>query len=942
MFSFLNLRAHGLTIGNLNFRVFCQGLGLILTGSLRIEHVIFKVYKQIPSVWVGVVHVSESLDVETNPSFTDPNEHFVIKLLDVAAQLASEMNMEMESADRLNTANIFLSRLALVKLVEQVGECWTHSGNDLDGTYIQTLEAGDSVSETLILPLFEQLASTSIAAEPSRLWIRPAYCEYFSLNPDERRALIALPNEAWVPILGPNGLLTTTSFSVTDGDASTHVTPLALGRLLELKLIDRVGTGTYYTPPVIVRRMVRRSLVQSVCYHLGEELSTSAKAWLLGESAGSDLIHSDEFSRIQTILAEMKILDPAAGSGAYLVGVAEELARLRVKWMLDDQSNVEEGMFHVLHHIVKSNLYGVDLNEEAILLTRVRLWLWLMHQLRTFTPMPPLQLNIISGDSVSGLDVQFNRLAWEPQHPLSGVDTLLRMHEQYLHCPIDERSEGERLFYETLRTIKSQIGIEESEPGIIYQLQFPSIFRSPRPGFSIVLANPPYVRAEYLPEEYKALLQHRFNNDLFQPLSSTTDLYCAFFAKSFRLLEAGGVQAFLCSNSWMDVDYGVGLKKLLLNYTVIELLDVSGERTFRDAAVNTVVSVVQKVRPEADSTTYLTLLTSHDDAWTNPESGIPILQSAMEAEEKWTLYLHGNDSFRLYERIDGLTNFSKWGIITRGFTSGANDFFFIKAEMDTPIEPQFLHPLIKSPKEITGLVVNENMLTMQVFVCREKRSEIEASSPGASNYILQGERDHAYHELPTTSSRKQWYALPMQKPSHILLRQFYDKVFDFPMNPSRFFTDHTFYYISLRDNLFEFSISVDERARRLAAFLNSTVGWLLIESVGRKNMGDGVLTCYGPEFNRMKIPPLGELASVVDPFMTLTQRPVESVFDELGVEGNDPKTFKTARSSTRADRRALDDAVFDVIGFDEDQRERWYTDFLEAISQRLSKAKKVL
>ena len=107
-------------------------------------------------------------------------------------------------------------------------------------------------------------------------------------------------------------------------------------------------------------------------------------------------------------------------------------------------------------------------------------------------------------------------------------------------------------------------------------------------------------------------------------------------------------------------------------------------------------------------------------------------------------------------------------------------------------------------------------------------------------------------------------------------------------------------------------------------------------------MGDGVLTCYGPEFKRLRIPLLATLSEIVEPFNTLAKRPVESVFDELGVDENDPKTFKTARSSTRADRRALDDAVFDVIGFDEDQRERWYTDFLEAISQRLSKAKKVL
>jgi hypothetical protein len=107
-------------------------------------------------------------------------------------------------------------------------------------------------------------------------------------------------------------------------------------------------------------------------------------------------------------------------------------------------------------------------------------------------------------------------------------------------------------------------------------------------------------------------------------------------------------------------------------------------------------------------------------------------------------------------------------------------------------------------------------------------------------------------------------------------------------------------------------------------------------------MGEGVLTCYGPEFKRIKIPSLEKLAEIVEPFKTLAQRPVKSVFEELGVNQAEPATFSKARSSTQADRRALDDAVFDVLGFDENQREQWYIDFLEAIAERLSKSKNIL
>lgn len=910
--------------------------------------------------------MKESLTSSTEPKHPQSeNEVFVDAVLSAGNLLATHMGSNIELLEREKLAFLCLSKLTVVRILEQKEGFWKNSEMRLNVAWDKAVEHGDNVSQDLIIAIFDQLGSVPDASESTENLVNPAGCEYFVLGPEERLVLSTLSNEVWEPILGPDGLFARPSFSLSDSDVANHVTPLVLGRLLELKLKDREGTGTYYTPPEIVRQMVRRSIERSLSHHCGEELPPLIRSWIWGGAMSSGLLSNDLFPLVQSHLSAMKVLDPAVGSGAYLVCVADELARLRLR--LDSEQSLPQGddtASEVLHHIIQSSTYGVDLNEEAVMLTRVRLWLWLMHHHRQFIPMPPLNLNIISGDSVAGKDVGFERLAWAPQHPLAAVDTLLEFQEQYLLCSPQERSDVERSFDETFRNIKQQINDPDLDSGVVYQLQFPAVFRCENPGFSIVLANPPYVRAESLAEEYKIRLKRLLNSEGYEPVSSTSDLFCAFFVKSFRLLQTGGVQAFLCSNSWMDVDYGIDLKHLLLKHTVVELLDVSKERTFRDAAVNTIISIVQKTDVLPDNKTLIVRMADHTSYLESRENAIERLQSSILPNEKWTLYVQGKPSFWLYDELPELESFSTYGTITRGFTSGTNEFFFIKEGVETGIEEAFLRPLIKSPREIKGLIVTPEMLSMHVFICSDSKAELETKAPGALAYIEQGEQTaieikkgnnkgtwlQGYHQLATTSSRPLWYALPELKPSDILLRQFFDKVFDFPTNPSNFLTDHTFYYISVHRPEFvhkdlsfnQHTLSVAERSARLAAFLNSTIGWLLIESVGRKNMGEGVLTCYGPEFKRIKIPSLEKLAEIVEPFKTLAQRPVKSVFEELGVNQAEPATFSKARSSTQADRRALDDAVFDVLGFDENQREQWYIDFLEAIAERLSKSKNIL
>ena len=127
---------------------------------------------------------------------------------------------------------------------------------------------------------------------------------------------------------------------------------------------------------------------------------------------------------------------------------------------------------------------------------------------------------------------------------------------------------------------------------------------------------------------------------------------------------------------------------------------------------------------------------------------------------------------------------------------------------------------------------------------------------------------------------------------------------------------------------------------RLGAYLNSSISWLFVEVLGRKNMGEGVLTCYGPEMRPFPTLDPNRLEGIEDLFKPLTKRPVESVFKELGLDPELPISGQTP--NPKPDRKALDDFVFDIVGLDEEQRTQVYLSLCEMVQNRLSKAKTIL
>ncbi len=159
------------------------------------------------------------------------------------------------------------------------------------------------------------------------------------------------------------------SQAAVDGAQDLGIDPEMLGRVFEgLMAPERRGaTGTFYTPARVVDRLVRESLAAGLGTRAALDPERAAAVVERGEVAG---LTAHERARLAAALRELRVLDPACGSGAFLVGALSRLARIRTAL-----AGPEVDVRALRREIVAKCLHGVDLQEDAALLCALRLWL---------------------------------------------------------------------------------------------------------------------------------------------------------------------------------------------------------------------------------------------------------------------------------------------------------------------------------------------------------------------------------------------------------------------------------------------------------------------------------------------------------------------------------------------------------------------------------------
>jgi hypothetical protein len=301
----------------------------------------------------------------------------------------------------------------------------------------------------------------------------------------------------------------------------------------------------------------------------------------------------------------------------------------------------------------------------------------------------------------------------------------------------------------------------------------------------------------------------------------------------------------------------------------------------------------------------------------------PLIKTARYLGNKWGgKYLRAPEIFfTILEKGRGkLVPLGHIAEVRRGFTTGANEFFYLDEEIIRKwgIEPEFLKPVIKSPRECRSIVIKPEDLKYKIFMCHKDKRELEGTA--ALEYIKWGE-SQGFHLRPSCRGRPRWWDVGEQTSFDFVALRFRHERNWTPINatPS----------LLAGDIMFVGSWNDRSAADTCNALANSTFAIFISELFGRVNLGEGLLTTYGPEIMQFitidpseLIPVKGEIERTFD---RLKSRDVYPVFEELH----------------QPDRRALDEVVFDVLGLTAGEREAVYEAVVELVRARLEKARSV-
>mgnify|MGYP003541927422 FL=1 len=439
--------------------------------------------------------------------------------------------------------------------------------------------------------------------------------EFFS-NPDKKEVerkfageIEDYPYTEYSGILDFFGKFNFTIDETDPYDQEIGVDPEMLGKIFENLLEDNKDKGAFYTPKEIVQYMCRESLI---AYLLTD-------SQIEGDKIRDFVInHTDNFldeekAEIKEKLGNVKICDPAVGSGAFPMGMLNELYACR-HIIENDLQPVK-----IKEEIVKNNIYGVDIEKGAVDIARLRFWLAIIVDEDEPKPLPNLDYKIMQGNSLlecyEGIDLS-NLLKIDESDLFSdneAIYSLLDAIKGY-YIPNDSiakdkiRKQIEERIIELLDKTGisgekfeklKKIDLHENNQFFLWHTWFNDVFNRPNDcngGFDIV--NPPYIK-EY--ENKNAFDGFRENSPYYM---GKMDLWYGFACHGLDLLRKNGHLCFIAQNNW-TTSAGAKLlrKKIVDSAKICQLLDFNTYMVFESASIQTMIMLFQN-NSEIDNYTF--------------------------------------------------------------------------------------------------------------------------------------------------------------------------------------------------------------------------------------------------------------------------------------------------------------------------------------------------
>ncbi len=363
--------------------------------------------------------------------------------------------------------------------------------------------------------------------------------------------------------------------------------------------------GVYYTPREIVHYMCQESLknyleteLSSIIQNNSNDLKNDIEefikisdsvqeneaAFLLKqESIDKGEIKSTKYrsklpeiiknnaKQIDDLLANIKVCDPAVGSGAFPIGMMHEIVKLRL--LLSIFTGEQKKTYDLKRHAIENSLYGVDIDAGAVEICKLRFWLSLIvdeEDFHNIKPLPNLDYKVVCGNSLLGIKENlFN------QEALKKLENLKLQYFNQTNPTKKQnlKKEIDNLIFEITK------GHKEFD----FEIYFSEVFHE-KGGFDIIIANPPYVSNKGVNENDKKILETYFG--------FSDDLYNHFYFKGIQILKNNGILCFISSKTFWTIQTKKNLRELILKNQLLQLIDTGNP--FDEPMVDTCVILVQK------------------------------------------------------------------------------------------------------------------------------------------------------------------------------------------------------------------------------------------------------------------------------------------------------------------------------------------------------------
>lgn len=447
------------------------------------------------------------------------------------------------------------------------------------------------------------------------------------------------------------------------------IDPEMLGKVFEnlLEVKDRKSKGAFYTPREIVHYMCQESLISYLIKETGLKEQDIRDFILLGDfmkdkdtaknrrQGEHDMLISEKIYKIDqngnvvvnrlkdidNALANIRVADPAVGSGAFPLGMLNEIVRARQNisaymaitmnaYQTRNMYNNERSPYSLKLQTIKNCIFAADIEPSAVDITQLRLWLSLviddeinpeanspLDGHKNPIPLPNLECNIVCGNSLvdefEGIKlINFNDAIGTSksnqqqnmfQNAFDAIlPSLLEAQDALFRCDDTTKKQELKKTIESLKDelVKTQMTMDNtgkyerylqarskaSRPFVLWQIDFARVFQE-QDGFDVVIGNPPYVDSEEMTKSMPEL--RKLYSSKYECAKGNWDLFVLFIEKGMNLLHQEATISYIVPNKLVAAPYTKILRKKISEQQVQEMRDYSSVTVFKSAAVYPVV-----------------------------------------------------------------------------------------------------------------------------------------------------------------------------------------------------------------------------------------------------------------------------------------------------------------------------------------------------------------